>query len=219
MRKKFSLLALTAALVVTSCGSSAHHSSAAAPTTASTAAASATTTSPSTATPGTSTTATTPPPGITPPATTPPVTSVVGTGPAPCATPSLSGRLTGENGTAGSTYYVLLVTNTGAAECTLDGFPGVSWVTGSSGAQVGAAAARDPVTPARVALGPGGTAGAVLQITEAGNYGPICRLTPTDGLRVYPPGQTTALLIVHSDEACANASDVTLHVGPFTTSG
>lgn len=135
-------------------------------------------------------------------------------GPAPCATASLSGSLTGANGAAGSTYYQLVLTNTGTATCVVEGYPGVSFVYGTQGMQVGAPAARTPGTVTPVTLAPGASAHATLQITEAANYS-HCGMTATDGLRVYPPNQQTALLIDHNDEACADTNDVTLHVGPF----
>jgi hypothetical protein len=53
----------------------------------------------------------------------------------------------------------------------------------------------------------------VLQITDASIYGPGCQITPTVGLRIYPPDQTAALFVPHDDQACANPADVTLHVG------
>jgi hypothetical protein len=91
----------------------------------------------------------------------------------------------------------------------------VSFVTGSQGQQVGAAAQRIPQSAPSITLAPGASATAVLQITDATNYGSACGLTPTAGLRVYPPDELTALYIAHADRACSNSSDITLHVGAF----
>jgi hypothetical protein len=61
-------------------------------------------------------------------------------------------------GTAGTLYRPLVFTNTGGRSCTIQGFPGVSFVTGDDGHQVGEAAMRvDPKGPP-VTLKPGDTA-------------------------------------------------------------
>jgi hypothetical protein len=112
----------------------------------------------------------------------------------------------------------LVLTNTGPASCIVQGYAGVSFVTGSSGQQLGAPADRSPGSAPSVPLAPGQRAQAVLQITDAGNYGPPCGITPTSGLRVYPPDQRASLLIVHDDKGCSNTADVTLHIGPFSAS-
>jgi Protein of unknown function (DUF4232) len=200
-------LGLGLGLAVTACNSSGH-TAATGSTTATTAADAA----PTTAAPTTVT-------GVTPTtsASSTPATSTVATtpaGPGECATSSLQGSLTGSSGTAGSIYYQLVLTNTGSATCVVEGYPGVSFVYGSQGQQVGAAAARTPGNVVAVTLTPGASAQATLQITEASNYG-NCGLTSTDGLRVYPPDQLTALLINHDDQACSDTNDVTLHVGPL----
>ena len=58
----------------------------------------------------------------------------------------------------------------------------------------------------------------MLQITEATNFGSDCRVTAVSGLKVFPPNQTASLYVVHTDHACANTTDVTLHVGAFQVS-
>ncbi len=142
-------------------------------------------------------------------------TTTVASGPQPCPTAALTAALGSPNGAAGTVYYDLVLTNKGSATCTLTGYPGVSFVTGSSGTQVGAAATRTPGTAAPVTLSPGQSAAAPLGIVVASNYGPSCQITAVNGLRVYPPGQTAALFVAHSGEGCANSSDVVLHIGPL----
>ena len=152
------------------------------------------------------------------PATTAPAstTSSAPAGPSRCATGELTASLTNPNGAAGIVYYSLRLTNHGTASCILQGYAGVSFVTGPDGQQVGAAASRGTVAPApTITLAPGSSAGAVLQITDPTNYGTACGLTPVAGLRVYPPNQTASLFIAHADRACANTADVTLHVAAF----
>lgn len=160
----------------------------------------------STATTSPSTTVGSTPPGSS--ATTAPA------GPAQCATSALTGSLTGADGTAGSVYYQLVLTNSGSSTCVVEGYPGVSFVYGSQGQQVGAAAARTTGNVVPVTLSAGSSAHATLQITVASNYG-TCGLINTDGLRVYPPDQLTSLLVQHNDQACSDTNDVTLHVGPL----
>ena len=70
---------------------------------------------------------------------------------------------------AGSTYVPIDFTNTSGSACTMDGYPGVSFVRSPSGAQLGNPASRNPAAvPATVTLAPGGVAHAILQVGEAG---------------------------------------------------
>jgi hypothetical protein len=203
------------------CGSSPH-GSASSPTTSAGGTASTGTVAPGTGNTGTggsggtagstptstpATTTTTAPGGSTP--------TTAASGPARCNSGDLRGSLTGANGAAGSTYYMLVLTNTGGSSCLLQGYPGVSWVTGSSGQQVGAPAARQPGNAPALVLSPGTSAQAVLRVVDAGNFGASCGLTPTDGLRVYPPNDYGALFISQAGEGCTNANDVVLYVAPF----
>jgi len=94
----------------------------------------------------------------------------------------------------------LQLLNAGSSACTLYGYPGVAWVAGADGHQVGAAAVRqaDSAGSAEktVTLAPGAVASAPLDIVDAAVYSPSeCKPVPVRGLRVYPPGQTAALFI------------------------
>lgn len=163
-------------------------------------------TPPSTASPVTSSSTAAPTASTAPASTTP-------AGPTRCTTAALTGALTGSNGAAGSIYYSLVLTNHGSSACVMQGYPGVSFVAGTQGQQLGAPASRIPGSAPSFTVQPGSSGHAVLQITEAGNYGSGCQLTPVAGLRVYPPDQTTSLFIAHTDQGCANTSDVVLHIG------
>jgi hypothetical protein len=89
--------------------------------------------------------------------------------------------------------------NTGTTTCTLYGYPGVSWVRGSTGIQTGAAAVRQPDpngTEQVVTLAPGALASAPLDIVDAGVIpASECKPVPVRGLRIYPPGQQAALFL------------------------
>jgi hypothetical protein len=94
----------------------------------------------------------------------------------------------------------LQLRNIGSSACTLDGYPGVSWVAGADGHQVGAAATRQPDASGHaegsVTLAPGATASAPLDIVDAAVLPKsACKPVAVRGLRVYPPGQRAALFI------------------------
>jgi Protein of unknown function (DUF4232) len=122
------------------------------------------------------------------------------------------------DGAAGSTYYPLDFTNTAAAECELNGYPGVSFVTDPDGgaAQIGAAAVRNPeFGPVRYWLKPGGEAHAWLQVGTSGNFpASTCQPVTAHGLRVYPPGETEAGYVRQDFPACAGDGAQLLTVMP-----
>ena len=94
----------------------------------------------------------------------------------------------------------LQLRNVGSSACTLYGYPGVSWVAGADGHQVGAAATRQPDATggaeASVILTPGAVASAPLDIVDAAAIPQsACKPVPVRGLRVYPPGERAALFI------------------------
>lgn len=132
-----------------------------------------------------------------------------GDGPAPPASspcPASALRLSAGtgSGTAGSTYYPLDFTNVSRSACTLDGYPGASFVTGPGGSEIGTPAFRDPaVTSHVITLSPGSTAHAVLEVQLAQNYpAAICKPDTAHWLRVFPPGSTAALNLRFSAVTC-----------------
>jgi Protein of unknown function (DUF4232) len=132
-------------------------------------------------------------------------------GPQPCATSALKATIGPAEGAAGSSYYPIDFTSNASASCTLFGYPGVSFVTGQGGGQIGAAAVRDSVTaPALVTVAPGAIAHATLQVVNASNYpASRCTITKAHWLRVYPPDQFTALYISFSAPTCAGGATAT----------
>jgi hypothetical protein len=118
------------------------------------------------------------------------------TGVAACRTSNLKLSLGKREGAAGSTYVQLVFTNTGRSACSLHGFPGVSYVTGDEGRQVGAAANWSGHKGSPVVVGPGEMATADLQETDIENFpAKACHPTKVRGLRVYPPGEKHALYV------------------------
>ncbi len=126
---------------------------------------------------------------------------------AACATGNLTATvISGQGGAAaGSTYYPVNLTNSGSSPCSLFGYPGVSWVSGPSGSQIGQPATRNPVlTPATVVLAPGQTAHVTLQVVDAQNYDKSsCQPVTAHWLKIFPPGQFTALYVKFSALTCS----------------
>jgi hypothetical protein len=118
------------------------------------------------------------------------------------------------NGTAGSTYYDLELSNTSKSTCTLYGYPGVS--ANNGGKQLGSAARRDHSHPSTlVTLRPGGTSHVLLQITDVGNFTPsVCVPTSAQLLRVYAPGAYSPINMPFqgSFQACSHRGPIYLHV-------
>jgi hypothetical protein len=139
---------------------------------------------------------------------------------ATCRSPLLEVTVdTAQAGAAtGSAYVPVDFTNTSREACTMDGYPGMSFVTAGNGTarQIGAAAQRNPgFTKLAVRLAPGGVAHAWLQVASAGTYPPsACQPVTAYWLRVFPPGQTRAIYVYHAFAACASASAPLLFVMP-----
>jgi hypothetical protein len=127
-------------------------------------------------------------------------------GPPPCATSALRAAVpTGHgNAAAGSSYYPIVFTNGSSASCTLYGYPGVSFVTGVGGGQIGIPATENPTNPRKlITLAPGQSGHAELQVVNAANYPPAdCGLVTAHWLRIYPPNQTAPLYASFTAQAC-----------------
>jgi hypothetical protein len=145
--------------------------------------------------------ATPPPPSTTSPATTvkPPLVTLP-----ECTVRDLDVSLGAEEGTAGTVYRALVFTNTGRRTCTIQGFPGVSFVTGDDGHQVGEAARRVDEKGPRVTLKPGETANSAVGFVNIGNFDPVaCQPTAVRGLRVYPPHDRKSEFVPFETTGCA----------------
>jgi len=150
-----------------------------------------------------------------------PAEAAAATGTPRCTTSGLVVWLdTQGNGTAGSIYYSLELTNLSGHPCTLLGYPGVSAVD-LAGHRLGSAASRNNAhTPRVVTLASATTANTVattatvvLRITEAGAYSPsACRQVTAAGLRVYPPGQAASKIVPFPFRACSRTGPVILSV-------
>lgn len=104
----------------------------------------------------------------------------------------------------------LTFTNVSGGTCWVYGYPGVSFVAGDDGHQVGGAATRDshhgPGSSA-IWLSPDEHAYATLDQANPLNYPEkTCDPTYVRGLRVYPPDETAAKYVPDPGHACANDS-------------
>jgi hypothetical protein len=140
---------------------------------------------------------------------------------AACDTANLSVSLKSNTGggAAGSTYIPIEFTNTSDAACALYGFPGVSFVTGQNGSQIGAPAKRSgSFSDVTVTVASHATAHAGLQVAEAGNYpASSCHAVSAHFLKVYPPGNLDPAYVSYSDQTCSSAKVATMTIDPVRT--
>lgn len=122
------------------------------------------------------------------------------------------GTAPGGGGAAGSVEINLTFTNKSDAACTLQGWPGVSFVGGGNGTQLGAPATLDRSSAHTTqTLAPGATVNAPLKIGQAGNYSNAeCAPRDADGFRVYPPGSKQALFIAATGYTACSDTGVQL---------
>jgi hypothetical protein len=122
-----------------------------------------------------------------------------------CTAGDLRLSLGGGDAAAGTVYRTLRFTNVSGRSCTLRGYPGVSYVAGDDGHQVGGPAARTPEGGTPIRLGSGQTASAVVGLVNVHNYeAATCRPQPVRGLRVYPPDETRSTFVALRNTGCAN---------------
>jgi Protein of unknown function (DUF4232) len=142
----------------------------------------------------------TPPPASTPGEQTP--TEVAD--PGECKVAELKLSIGHGDATAGTVFRPLRFTNSGGRTCTMQGFPGVSYVAGDDGHQVGPAAFREGTKGAPVSLAPGETAFATVGFVQVHNFDPnVCKPTAVRGLRVYPPHEFASLFLPLEGTGCA----------------
>jgi hypothetical protein len=121
-----------------------------------------------------------------------------------CQTSDLTVTLTGAGAGAGSVFQKIVFKNHTAHSCSLRGYPGVSYVAGSAGRQVGPAAARETARVFTVTLAPGKTAHATLREGNYHNYTrSTCQPRHVRGLRVYPPNTRAAVFLPWSHRVCS----------------
>jgi hypothetical protein len=133
-----------------------------------------------------------------------------------CKAADLSLALAPDEGGGGmmKQVYHLQFTNRSQSSCQLWGSPGVSFVTGDNGQQVGDPASRVERSKGKqVVIRPGATASSQLTIVKADAYPPEqCKPVDARGLRVYAPGDTASMYVDAPQQACSAAGNSTLSV-------
>jgi hypothetical protein len=112
----------------------------------------------------------------------------------------------GDSG-AGTTYRPLIIKNISGHECTIQGFPGISYVGGQDGHQIGKAAFREGGKGDAVELAPGQSASAVIGFAQVANFdAATCQPEQIKGLRVYLPQETASLFLPLEGTGCASTA-------------
>jgi hypothetical protein len=157
--------------------------------------------------------------GATPEATESPEptpTVTVTTGPEvldPCATDATALRAGESDVLGGATRLPLIFENSGSVGCTLSGFPRVAFALSPGTTQVGPEAVPDSSSTARtVTLAAGGTAQAMLMVTDAGAIDG-CEAQDVDGFSITLPGASGAVFLpVSGYQSCGDAGPSQLAV-------
>lgn len=148
----------------------------------------------------------TPPSSEVPPATSSQVPPQQGQDSGECQTTDLRLGLGNGDGATGTVYRPLQFTNVGGRTCEIQGFPGVSYVTGDSGQQVGEPAFREGSKGPAITLTPGMSVYAEVGFVQAGNFDPAeCQPTTVRGLRIYPPHEYDSMFVPVEGTGCAGA--------------
>ena len=130
-----------------------------------------------------------------------------------CTADHLKISLGQAQGTAGTSYMDVILTNTGAGRCMLSGFPTV-FLANSNGTILGSGAAASPTyAPQRLNLLHNSSAHASVGFPDAGNFAAGACSGASDKLEVYPPGLTTNLQIPFTQYSCPGFSTTSLKVG------
>ena len=84
------------------------------------------------------------------------------------------------------------------------GWPGVSYVTGDNGSQVGQPAKRTGSEGGTVTLAPNAVASSVIIVTDVSVFdASSCNPTSVRGFRVYAPNDTASMFLARSGTGCA----------------
>ncbi|MDH6181994.1 hypothetical protein M2152_002176 [Microbacteriaceae bacterium SG_E_30_P1] len=121
-----------------------------------------------------------------------------------CTTTDVTATFGAITASPGSSSVPIVFTNTSDDNCTLEGFPGVSFIRGTNGTQIGAAASLSQsieVAPVDIAPDASATATLLIMTTPVADCGSVT----ADGVRVTLPRSEESFIIETTDfKACEN---------------
>jgi hypothetical protein len=121
-----------------------------------------------------------------------------------CLTRHLTASTGSPQGFAGGLKVAIAFKNLSKAACTLYGYPSVTQAAGTPATTIGRPSTENPATPRTlVTLPPNGIASAMLRIADSAKY-PVgtCKPVKATWLAVIPPNQKTALNVSFGSTAC-----------------
>lgn len=137
--------------------------------------------------------------------------------PTMCRTDRLSATAYPGSGAGGHEAVVVVVSNTGADVCTLDGYPVAVWYVSVGGHRLpGEVVKQATPPPTTVRLTPGGKASTTVWSTSPGvPSASYCQPTATSGVSFVPPAQTASLFAKIAITVCG--SNNMLGTTPFVS--
>lgn len=132
---------------------------------------------------------------------------------ATCTTSHLKISLGQTQGTTGTSYMNVVLTNTGTGRCTLSGYPAV-FLSNSSGMPLGLGAGTNSVyTPMKLTIAHGASVHALVGFPNAANFQSGACSQASNDLKLYPPGLATSLRIPFTQYGCPGFSVSALESG------
>jgi len=122
-----------------------------------------------------------------------------------CRKPDLSAKYKATDAGMSHVYGRIILHNTSARPCFVQGYGGLSYVGHGNGTQIGAPADRTPSKTPKTVLQPGDKVRSAVSETSVAPYPKKqCRPVKVDGFRVYLPDETHSFYIPHPTMGCAN---------------
>jgi hypothetical protein len=123
-----------------------------------------------------------------------------------CTNGDLTASYHGGDAATSHVYGRVVLENTSAAACWVQGYGGLSYVGHGDGTQIGAAADRTASKKPKTVLQPGDKVRSRVVETSTGPYSKKeCKPRHVDGFRVYVPDETHSQFIAHETTGCASA--------------
>jgi len=144
-------------------------------------------------------------PTTSPAVTASPTVSPTTTALSACASSNISAAVTNPEGTAGTVYYTLTLTNSGSVSCTLEGIPNVSLLD-SNAKVLGSATGTTTVAASQITLAPSKSAYTNLGFPDAGNFPDGQCSAAAAKMSITPPNQTTPIIIANTSQYCPGFS-------------